>query len=171
MASKLWFFLNDKKHFYPREINSRGVIFWTICFNIFGWAGCDSCRVCPALRIRIKNNFQLCINRRFESIVRIFIRFFVSYLDPSFLAQCWIRLEQKYCPHYWHSKQSWARDNSVATMCPCYQATKLLVIAILLLFIATTPSRHSGLTIFRFFLVPNWSLRLYYVVALSLSLS
>ena len=71
------FFLNDKKHFYPREINSRGVIFWTICFNIFGWAGCDSCRVCPALRIRIKNNFQLRINRRFESIVRIFIRFFV----------------------------------------------------------------------------------------------
>ena len=28
--------------------------------------------------------------------------------------------------------QSWARDNSVATMGPCYQATKLFVFVILL---------------------------------------
>ena len=28
--------------------------------------------------------------------------------------------------------QSWARDNSVATICPCFKVTKLFVIAILL---------------------------------------
>ena len=39
------------------------------------------------------------------------------------------------------------------------------------IFIVATPSRQWGLTIFEFFLVPDWSLRLYYVVALPLSLS
>ena len=43
------------------------------------------------------------------------------------------------------------------------------------IFIVATPSRHWGLTVFRFFsgpwLVPDWSLRLYYIVALSLSRS
>ena len=40
-----------------------------------------------------------------------------------------------------------------------------------IIFIVATPSRHWGLTIFRFFLVPDWSLRLYYVVTLLLSRS
>ena len=51
--------------------------------------------------------------------------------------------------------QSWARENSVATMWPCYQATKLFVIAILLcIFIVATSSRHWGINIFRFFSGP-----------------
>ena len=51
----------------------------------------------------------------------------------------------------WHFGQSWARDNSVATMWPCYQAIKLFEISILL-YLLLLP--HWGLTIFQFFSVP-----------------
>ena len=48
--------------------------------------------------------------------------------------------------------QSWAGDNSVATMWPCFQGTKLFVIAIFTISVVAIPSRHQGLTIF---LVPD----------------
>ena len=52
-------------------------------------------------------------------------------------------------------------------MWPWYQATKLFVIAILLYLLCGYPIKTLWvLTILWFFLVPDWSLRLYYVVAL-----
>ena len=70
--------------------------------------------------------------------------------------------------------QSWARNNSVATMWPCFQGTKLFVIAILLYLLWLPLSRHWGLTMFRLFsgpwLVPEAMLHCR-VVALSLLLS
>ena len=69
--------------------------------------------------------------------------------------------------------QSWARDNSVATMWPCYQALKLFVIIILLylLWLPHLDTEAYRVTIFRFFSGPWLVLEAIYVVALSLSRS
>ena len=48
-------------------------------------------------------------------------------------------------------KQSWARDNTAATTGPCVQATKLLISAIMHIFVAATPFRSRDLNIFRIF--------------------
>ena len=42
-----------------------------------------------------------------------------------------VRAPQQICPGECGINQSWARNNTAATMCPCFQATKLLVIALL----------------------------------------
>ena len=60
--------------------------------------------------------------------------------------------------------QSRARNNTVATTRPCFQATQLFVIAILLLYIwfgySNLLSRHRDLNIFRIFSGPRGSITL-----------
>ena len=69
-----------------------------------------------------------------------------------------------------HNKcgQSWACNNTVVTTRPCFQATKLFVIAILLYLVQLLHLQTSRSKYFSNFF---WSLRLCYVVALLLSRS
>ena len=64
--------------------------------------------------------------------------------------------------------QSWARDNSVATMWPMTMLSghKVVFKFHFTIFIVDTSSRHWGLTIFRFFLVPEAILRCHVVAKL-----
>ena len=63
------------------------------------------------------------------------------------------------------NKMSWARDSTAATKIPRFQTTKLLFIQLCLYSCCFSPFRHRHLNFFLFFL----SLKVYYVVALSLS--
>ena len=65
------------------------------------------------------------------------------------------------------NKMSWPRDNTAATKIPRFQTTKLLFIQLCLYSCCFSPFRHRHLKFFLFFL----SLKVYYVVALSLSRS
>ena len=73
----------------------------------------------------------------------IFILYFRFVLTSTPLSLSWRTL-------VYRKKHSWARDNSVATMWTCWKATKLLY----LFWVKATPSKHWGLTIFRFYFGP-----------------
>ena len=63
--------------------------------------------------------------------------------------------------------QSWARDNTAATMWPCFQAKKLLIIALLLHLMGLLYFDTEALMFLYFF----FSLKLYYVLQHSVALS
>ena len=51
---------------------------------------------------------------------------------PNYVATMNIAIMQSATTNFGPENQSWARDNSVATMGPCFQGTKLFVFVILL---------------------------------------
>ena len=93
-----------------------------------------------------------------STVNKVFYRLFILKFRPP--------LRRRYLFLNNHN-QSWARDNSVATTTPCFQATKFSLLQYYCICLATL-CRHRDLNIFSYFFL---SLRLYFVVALSLSRS
>ena len=115
----------------------------------------------PALHLSVQEFSKFFKLRLLKYLHRKLVRhswFLVLFLffSPS---QCFVRKNKL------SDDQSRARDNTAATTWPCFQVTKLFVIAILLYWLWRI-YRRRDFNIFYFF----WSQRLYYVVVLSLKI-
>ena len=112
----------------------------------------------------------------FEPLIMCIIKILAQFSTMQRLLRCknlcvfakWHNPEKEFQVQYIY-EQSWASDNSAATTWPCFKATKLLVIALLLYSLWQLHLDTKTLTFFTFFRVPEALLRCRVVIVAKLN--